>query len=503
MNNIRFWEMICNHIKDDIDTDLQRNDIENAISKISVVEVLSSMNAEFLDQRLESQINSISRNLFTTSPTYNPIHKNVVFCDSMMWDFHGLTQQYLRALMALEYNILYIKTSVSSHPSDNIEKELSDYGKYSIIKFSKKQRNIERVKQIYEAIVVNRPELILIHSFSVFDAIALLPFESTPRYRVNLGNHLSWIGVSCTDYLIDFNNWGYTISIQKRGFDKEKIYKLPFYPIDSEYPFEGFPSSVTDDRVVMFSGGATYKIIDDNSTFLHLVRRLLIENPSLVFLYAARDSDQYLINFIEKYNLKDRFILIGYRSDINEVIKHIDIYLQTYPIGGGLMEKYAIINKKPILAYVKPERLSFDLQVDDRPIVVGSDSYKKAYADQEEFCREANKLISDSSYRHSVGADLHKYCITPEIFNMEFHNIINNSKDKLAFKNQVVTVDYQGLRKEYNENCITNINSYILTLLSVYRFKTLIKFRSLIIHYPKHFISSIGNYIGKRIKRVF
>lgn len=42
--------------------------------------------------------------------------------------------------------------------------------------------------------------------------------------------------------------------------------------------------------------------------------------------------------------------LIGDRHDINEVFKHSDIFLNTYPIGGGLMTQYAAANSKPILS---------------------------------------------------------------------------------------------------------------------------------------------------------
>ena len=43
-------------------------------------------------------------------------------------------------------------------------------------------------------------------------------------------------------------------------------------------------------------------------------------------------------------NYKDRFFVIKERSDLDEVLRHAKFYLSTYPVGGGQMTQYALMN---------------------------------------------------------------------------------------------------------------------------------------------------------------
>lgn len=59
--------------------------------------------------------------------------------------------------------------------------------------------------------------------------------------------------------------------------------------------------------------------------------------------------------FIRNNGFQRRVFLLGSRRDIHAVFRACDIYMGTYPIGGGLMSQYAAVNGKPILAYASEE----------------------------------------------------------------------------------------------------------------------------------------------------
>lgn len=490
------FRKVCIKIKNDVDNDIAKNKINSAIRKIVALSNIENLSVNFKDERLENSIQKISSRLFPVYQEYIPVRDNVVFCDSMMWDNHGLTQQYLRALFSLKVNILYIKTGTVLHPNADIENEIHSYRKCRIVKIANNKDYESHAKLIYNEIIKFQPERIFMHSFSVPEMIALCSIKSSIRYRINLGNHLSWLGLACTDYMFDFNNWGYSISVQKRGFSKGKIFKLPFYPIVNQTEFKGFPMLHNPNKVIVYSGGALYKIKDKSNTFLNIVKQLINTHENLYVYFSAREKDTYIREFIEKNKLNSRFILLGYRNDVNEVFKHIDIFLQTYPIGGGLMEKYAMMNRIPILSYVTEDKLSQYSMIDDEPFD-GYGSYKKAYVNMEDFYNEANKLIKSKIYRESIGEVLYAKLTNEQVFNEEFSFIYYNHINR-KYQNVEQCIDYEMLNVKYEDSRKTLEISYLLSIISVYRFKILFKFPNLLIRK----IGLIINYIANKSKRL-
>lgn len=57
---------------------------------------------------------------------------------------------------------------------------------------------------------------------------------------------------------------------------------------------------------------------------------------------------------IKKYQLGDRFYVLGFRNDIIELFRKVDVYIGTYPIGGGLMTQIAASNNLPVVQYASP-----------------------------------------------------------------------------------------------------------------------------------------------------
>ena len=435
--DISIYDSISVKAKKDIFNDIKYNKIDSAINKMKAVIYIEELNVEYKDDELENACVEIANKLFRNVHSFIPIKENYVFCDSLMWDNHGLTQQYLKAIMSLGKNILFINTGIIERRNTDIVGLLNDYGKATIL-YVPNSNYVEQIKFIYQSILDFRPDKVFMHSFSIPEVIALYKLDFIDRYRINLGNHLTWLGLCCTDYMIEFNDFGYTISVQKRNFPKEKIFKHPFYPIVDSNNFEGFPQLGINNKVLMYSGGALYKIKDDADTFLNIVKHLLLENPNLVFLFSPRDHEDYINDFISKNSLQNNFYSIGYRKDINEVFKHIDIFIQTYPIGGGLMEKYALMNSKPVLTYCTKQNFDKLLKIDDNYITIDLGTYKKAYTNLDAFYKEAKKLINSKDYREHIGKTLNSFIVTEESFNDSFNEIIYKKGTNYNFEYSLI-----------------------------------------------------------------
>jgi hypothetical protein len=473
---------------------ISHNKIERAVKILHIVDVFEQFNSNFKDIEIEEILKSISSILFEKI-NYTPIEKHYVFCDSLAWDNHGLTQQYLRAFMAQGADILYLITTFGRNKRNDILKELCLYSKAKVVDVSKERNYVKKATIIYNEIKGFRASKAFLHSFSAIDAIVFYQINSCTKYRINLGDHLFWVGVDATDYLIEFRDFGYTISLQKREFPQNKILKQPFYPILSTGKFEGFPVDKKE-KVLMFSGGAMYKIEDERDTFFNIMKTLLIENPTLVIFFAGRGDDSKLKKFIKKNNLQNQLFSIGYRRDISEVFKQIDIYLQTFPMGGGLMTLYALSNGKPVIGLTNNSVHSklFDYEDDISGIV---DGYKLSFCEQDQvaFYELSRKLITNKKYREDIGAKTKNMLVDSLKFNKSIQDLLENGNTRYTLSE--AKIDYEKLNKEYvliNE--MENTND--LLLLKELRIYAVIMFPELIFSY----ITNLFNFLRRKLRRI-
>lgn len=491
------WKDICLEAKKNIRQDIEAGNLNLALKKIRSVLTIETNSSIYRDDELESILLKVSDTLFPEVCIFRPIKGNYVFCDSMMWDDHGLTQQYLCAIMNMGVNILYIKTGLSDYPNEEIQSMLDKYEKASVLKISKDSDFVKSIQLIYNSIIEYKPEKIFIHSFSCLDVVALNKIISAVKYRINLGNHLTWVGINCTDIMLEFDDFGYTVSLEKRCFPKDKMFKLPFYPILDSHCFEGFDFPIQEGAVLMFTGGASYKIKDKNDTFLNIIKKLIENNNSLIVLIALRDNNEYVSEFVLKNNLCGRLINLSYRKDINQVFKHIDIFLQTYPTGGGLMLKYALLNRKPVLSFVLRENFESYSKIDDKSIDFGDQTYRLAYTNLEDFYKEAKKIIENREYRDSVGNMLGN-CMLDEIkFNEEFKRIILGDSE-LNFKFSKLSLDYDVLDKRFSDSEETRESIYFATLLRSYGVNSVLLFYPLFLFRLNDILNTIWRYFENK-----
>jgi len=364
----------------------------------------------------------------------------------------------------------------SPYKSDQILKELEEYGKAQIYTFDMARQNIvEQLVDLYHTVVSFSAAHIFLHSFSIIDPILLSALPVPAKYRINFGDHHCWSGVSCTDYTIEFQNYGATLSCLCRGVSKEKIIMQPYYPVEDTVPFCGLPE-VDESKIIIFSGGSSYKIKDKEMTFFKLLLRLLDENPQAVVFFACRDDDELFMNFIEKNKLQNRFFLIGYRSDLKAIFERIDIYLDTYPFGGALMIQYAARNRRPTLRLSKTAKDPGYFEYNDNGIL-----YCYRYGNMDDLCAEAKNLIQNEQHRKNVGEFLKKTLLSEDEFNRSILKMITEKKTDYKFTE--VPCNYELFRRDFQKQSLNKEASAIIAglLYSLYSFRYLLKFPYMIV----------------------
>jgi hypothetical protein len=391
----------------------------------------------FYDKELEILLKDLSTKILPAIPGNYRTFERYVFYDCYSLDNKGLTQQYIQAIMALNMEFIYItESSTADRRSRIIFNELSAYPKAKILEVPRNIKERNKIKYIYDAILTYHPTKLFMH-LSPSAACAIVAFYALPKniikYQINITDHAFWLGNSCLDYSLEFRPYGCNVSLRNRAIKAEQILLMPYYPIVSDQAFEGFPPQSTD-KVIIFSGGAFYKVFGGDGIYFKLVKRILDENSGVVFLFGGSGNTSIFDSFIKNNGYEERFLMLGYRFDINEIFKHCDIYMNTFPESGGLMCQYAAMNGKPILSFVKDG--SYGCEAEQTICQLKQEAI--SFSDEEEFYKEAKKLIQSKDYRIEKGEKLRGCVINKDLFNKNFYDAILFHKNPVPYKEEPI-----------------------------------------------------------------
>ncbi len=451
------------------------------------------LNFRYSDHDLELLLKSISS---CSLPSIN-IDSNearFVLLETHGMDNRGLTQQYIRAFMAMGVEFLYISVDCLRSKCSDIIRELERYSKAKVILYENATKDyLGKARSIIAEIESYKPTKIFLHLMP-WDVVSLSVIHSIKgvlKYNINLTDHAFWLGTTFIDYNFEFRAYGKTISLEKRNFKETQLLYLPFYPVLSEDTicFQGFPPH-TENKTIIFTGGAFYKMFDNNNYFFFIIDSLLDLSQDSVVLIAGDGNTQIMRNNLSKLKNNDRIFLIGNRRDINEVFKACDIYLDTYPIRGGLMEQYASLYGKPILAYSDFQYFGDNKEQMLRKVGNSVCGYNNWTC----FIEYASKILNDRQFRISEGKN--NRCLVPTVteFNNIFQYLITTHTNLYEWKN--IPVDYRRIKELYLsvENKYTGgATRELIKLLDGQIFKYFPK-------YSLHFIYEIFNVLIEKIK---
>lgn len=365
-----------------------------------------NINIFYSDSRLTSILKEESYKRFGINDDYQGKVGSVLFYDCLSIDNGGLTQQYIDALISYnDVKLIYVSETSISKRGEHI---LNTLKRNNVIYYELNKDSTLAEDEFKEIIEIHKPQKLFLHilPYSTVPFVVGYAFPNLLKYQINITDHAFWLGSSdYFDKIFEFRDYGAQVSIEKRGFRADQIILLPFYPWQEKTEFEGFPE--IKQPVLLFSGGATYKIAGGGKAFFSMVDKMLEKNSNVEFLYAGSGNTDQIDTFISNSKYSDRIHFLGFRQDIAEVMKHIDIYLNTYPLGGGLMLQLAAINRKPILALNDNSCES---------IVCTKREAKFAFDNVDDLLNEANRLFSNESYREERAEFFHSLVATREDF---------------------------------------------------------------------------------------
>ena len=415
-------------------------DLEKSFEYIEqTVGFVQQFNWMYTDDDLEQLLINISSQKLLPPQNYSPHPNRVVLFDDWCTSY-VLALQYIEALSLTYEEVLYITgKDVISMAYKNILGNLTLYKNVEVVVIPQISNPFERSQLILDTIVDFRPSKLFLHiGYNSPISLALYALPSAiDRYLINLSDQTFWLGVKGIDYTLEFRPFGTTVSYERRGLNKEQLLYLPFYPVRDGNSFQGFPKQ-TKDKVVIFSGGDFYKTLDPEYTYWGLVRDLLNENPEAIFLYATKNvmgkTKEFLDTFISTNHFEDRFMNIGFRPDIDEVLLHCDIFMGTCPVCGSLTSQLAATNSKPILQYYLPN--TYDDETEQA--ICHNLELQISFTDKRKFLDEANRLIQDEHYRELQGSRVHQAMFTREQFNQRLKEVVSNNYSPSPMK----AIDY-------------------------------------------------------------
>lgn len=388
----------------------------------------------YSDKKVDQLLSAITRKIINEPEIkFLPIPNRCILIDTNGSDNHGLTQQYIRALIHSDVEFAYIYEDLDLNRISQTLKEIQSYKKATFFSFDKQYNNQQKILKIRDFIINYKPQFYLMHIMP-WDVVAMSicsVLKPSIKFNINATDHAYWLGASLIDYSIEFRNYGCTISTLFRGLRADQIKILPYYPILNETKFLGFPKTNIKNPVKIFSGGSLYKITGENSLFLKIIKTLITQNPSAIIYFATGGDKSYFSKFIKKHNLENRVFLLNNRNDINEVFKNCDIYLCTYPIGGGLMSQYASINAIPILSYSDPKYVLNNIED-----IIGYNKKIKNITKNSltEFYKYAEQLCNQPEFRISEGNIFLNSVISSNEFNNQFNSLIIKKDIESEFK---------------------------------------------------------------------
>lgn len=457
-----------------INKSIDNNDFERAMAGISALgQCYYEWNQFFTNDFLEESIKRIGNKMFPQI-SYNSCNNVILFYDGFALDTRGLALVYLKALTYMnDYKIIYVTDKSAEGKQPIIAKSVNEKNieyVYVDLRFS----YVEQVEVISALFKKYKPANAFFYTFSqdVAAAIVFGQLKDTIRFLINLTDHAFWLGRNAVDYVLEFRDYGYYVSKVHRKIKPEQMIILPYYPfVDPDILFEGLPFEKKDKKLI-FSGGALYKTLSKDNYYYEIVDEILNKHSDVSFLYAGAGDTTRMEELMRKH--PQQVFYMDERKDFYGIMKECYLYLNTYPVLGGLMTQYAAVaGKLPIT--LKNGQLQDGF-------LINQNNLRIFYNTKTDLLNDVDLLLDNENYYKEKVQRLFddEYVINPEKFKSELCFVIKNHKSSYEY-NEVV-VELEQFRKEYDFNFKRrNICNAIISKRN----------RKLILLFPKLFVEKV------------
>ena len=403
------------------------------------------LNAEYEDDAAERLL----LHLKGKSLPHQKEDARILFYDGFGFDTRGLALIYLKALKKNGYQLLYVTAAENAEAQPQIMALLKE----DQIVFSTPMTLAERLAWLRK-LFIQEPFSTAFFYTTPWDAAGAAAFQelegSCRRFQIDLTDHTLWIGTRAFDYCIEFREYGASNAVYGRGIPKEKLVELPYYPeIDRESPFQGFPFDPKGKKVI-FSGGALHKTMDPAGTFYRIIDHLVTAHEDTIFLYAGWGDASKIREAEAKY--PGRVYYVEERPDVYQLLRHADLYLNTYPVSGALMLQFAAEAGRV------PVTLKHPWDDDPEGILIQQERLGETFTDFDACCAELDKLLTDDGYRREKEALLPGMVISEEDFTTRLDCLIRNPEPAWMEnpKQYDTTLFRQAMAENFTEEMLTS-----------------------------------------------
>lgn len=415
---------------------------------MAYVEMASHINYEYnqkyTDEDLEKLSTYIANYLKISYQSkleqYEKDDKTVLFYDGFGFDMRGVASIYLSALLKNGYHVVYVTSKSRDREIPNIKKMLSMYhADYRLIDTSISY--IKWAEDIINVTLQTQPQAMFFYTTpdDVSGTVAFSVFkDKANRYLIDLTDHAFWLGTSCNDYFCGSREMSASNQLYERHISRDKLIKLgvnlliPVSEDHSELPFD------VCRHPYIFSGGLLYKTLgDENHTYYRIIEYILDHHPKVYFLYAGSGDCTQMNKIMQKY--PNRAFLVDERKDFYYLIENCLLYLNTYPMFGGMMMKYC--------ANAKKIPLTLRHNSDSEGLLLNQTKSRIEYDTYEEMVADIDRLIDDKDYRKFREGLLENTIITEERFINNIKSVIE--KQKTDYEHEFLHINTEEFRKEY------------------------------------------------------
>lgn len=425
--------------------ELEKKRIDNSLNALFHASALQHLfNFKLQDSMIEDIIKRIATTSFSNME-YNT-EKCIVLFDSICSSNIALSMQYLISLRDSNYKIIYV---LKPFKSITFATELIDYATEHLYGVEVIEDNsIKGISQIREIINKYKPEKILLHFANpdVYAAVAFSNIKSAQKYYINHGDEQFWVGTGIADYVLEFRGMGLDTSIRHRRIPEDRCLVNPYFPILKSTSFQGFEFAIPNDAFVIFSGGRFVKVYSESGKFLEVIRIILEKYPNAFFIFAGAGDKKPMLDYIEKHGFSDRWKVIGYRSDLLEMMKNIDLYLGTYPQSGALMAQYAAAAGTPI---VEMDTNNGGVTEDMLPKLK---DWTVTMNNWEEYFKRVDKLITDRDFRENFAEALESSLVTEKEFQENLLEILTTQRSSVNYVRRETNIELRSQRLLEAEN---------------------------------------------------
>jgi len=232
---------------------------------------------------------------------------------------------------------------------------------------------LNKAIELRQIVIEEKFDLVILHTHfnDVIPVIAFSHDEIPPIALFNHANHTFWLGISISDFVIDFAEESEFYSKKYRGV--KNTFLLPI-PIGEQPKLKTKRESLKKKKVLasMATEGKykPYKDLD----FLKFYSEFLLKNKDVVLYIIGLTEEKYQ----EYYNGKkpSNLVLCGYVTNPTEILVKADYFIESFPMGSILAcldavrnGAHPIFNYKGITIFGKESPIVFPNEIAEQKVM--------------------------------------------------------------------------------------------------------------------------------------